>query len=154
SIRANQYNVICNLQRFGSTGLLTWLSKSKVKIGFRKNPFAFSFTHKVDHEIGNGKHEIERNFSLLLAYDKNGVLHKPKLYPSLIQKNKVDEIVGETNFYVFAPSSVWFTKQLPKNKWAELLMLKAKKGTLYLIGAPNDKPLLDEIIQISELDSC
>jgi heptosyltransferase-2 len=69
-IRTVKYDVVFNLQRFASTGFLTFLAKATAKVGFRKNPFAFSFTHKIAHEIGNGQHEIERNHNLLKAVVK------------------------------------------------------------------------------------
>ena len=60
-IRSKKYDYVINLQRFASTGIITAFSGSKIKVGFSKNPFSFLFTRKIKHEIGNGKHEIERN---------------------------------------------------------------------------------------------
>ncbi len=43
-LRAQQYDVLINVQRYAATGLWTAFSKAKVKIGFDKNPFSFLFT--------------------------------------------------------------------------------------------------------------
>src|SRR5690242_5886386 len=57
-IRKTNYDKIINLQRFGSTGLLTGFSKASERIGFDKNPFSFLFTKKVSHQFEKGVHEV------------------------------------------------------------------------------------------------
>mgnify|MGYP002149124051 FL=1 len=54
-LRAQQYDVLINVQRYAATGLWTAFSKAKIKIGFDKNPFSFLYTQKVKHQ--------ERSFS-------------------------------------------------------------------------------------------
>ena len=44
-----------------------------------------------------------------------------------------------------APSSVWFTKQLPKHKWIELCNSIPKEVIIYLLGGPSDKVLCEDI---------
>jgi heptosyltransferase-2 len=51
-----------------------------------------------------------------------------------------------------APASVWFTKQYPKEKWIELIKALPFEGNIYLIGAPADKSLADEIIMSADKD--
>jgi len=60
-IRAYKFDLVVTLQRFGSSGFLTWRSKAPVKCGFSKNPFSFCFTHEVKHSIKEHLHETERN---------------------------------------------------------------------------------------------
>jgi heptosyltransferase-2 len=60
-IRREKYNLVVNLQRFASMGLLTALSAAEQTIGFNKNPFSTFFSKAVPHIIGDSKHEIERN---------------------------------------------------------------------------------------------
>lgn len=151
-IKSRQYDLLFNLQRFGSSGYITWRSKAKVKVGFKKNPFAFCFDHKLPHEIGSGKHEIERNQELLKVLG-DFTLEKPKLYPSNEAIEKVDEILGSKETVVLAPSSVWFTKQLPKNKWLELTALFDETVQVLLIGGANDQTYLQEIIDESGRDN-
>ena len=147
-VRSNRYDLLLNLQRFGSSGLITWRSGATTKVGFKKNPFAFCFDYKVAHEIGNGKHETERNHELLKAIG-DYELKKPKLYPSKASFDKVQEIVGEDKFVVLAPSSVWFTKQLPKSKWLDLIALYEDSVKIILTGGSGDYSYLQEIIESS-----
>lgn len=140
-VRKEKYDLCVNIQRFGASGFLTARSKAKTKIGFDKNPFSRFFDIKVGHEIGNGKHEIERNNDLIESLtDKEAF--KPRLYPSKENLNKVLEFKTEP-YVCIAPSSVWFTKQLPKEKWLELIPQIKEK--IYLIGGPSDFDLAEEI---------
>src|ERR1035437_2901081 len=80
-IRSNKYDKAINLQRFGSTGLITALSNAKEKIGFDKNPFSFLFSKKIKHTMSDGKHEVERNHELKKDFADNPFA-KQNLYPS------------------------------------------------------------------------
>lgn len=145
-IKKKKYDKIINVQRFGASGLLTWLSGAKFKIGFKKNPFSFSYDVKINHEFKDDIHEVDRNLSLLKSFAGNFLAKRPKLYPS---KNDFSSIEKYTsNKYVcLAPSSVWFTKQLPQNKWLELIeLLKNKDVNIYLLGGPGDKEFNQQII--------
>ncbi len=144
-LRKERYDLLVNLQRFGSTGLMTWLSGAKEKIGFAKNPFSFSYDKKVAHEIGNGVHEVERNLKLI---DDSGELVKPKLYLSEEVLEKVRSYKGEP-YITLAPTSVWFTKQFPADKWVAFLNTLQFDGTIYLIGAPSDAEACEHIISQS-----
>lgn len=148
-VRSNQYEIVINLQRFASTGIITALSKGKTTIGYDKNPLSFLFTESYPHVISTegGKHEVDRNLSLL----KNitGEVHeRPKMYPS----NKEDAKTAPyktTPYYCMAPSSVWFTKQLPFEQWVKLIKKKAAaepSSKIYLLGAKNEADYINSII--------
>lgn len=144
-IRQNQYDVVINAQRFASTGFITWRSRAKHKVGFTSNPFSFSYSKKIIHKTDDGRHEIERNHELLSAVC-DAVLNGPKLYPSSENWQELDILPAKENYFVLAPASVWFTKQLPDYKWVELTQKLDPSAHIYLIGAPDDKNFLDEII--------
>lgn len=146
TIRKNKYDALINLQRFEASGLITFLSGARIKLGFDKNPFSFCYTDKAKHEIGNGKHEIERNQLVIesICSKKDESFGLPKLYPSA--KNFEDTLKYKTKEYiVVAPASVWFTKQVPVNKWIELITETDSNKHVYLIGAPNDLAICEAI---------
>lgn len=136
-IRATGYDGMVNLHRFASSGLITYRSGAKEILGFDKNPFSFCFTKKVTHEIGNGKHEIERNHELIthLTDETPG---KPKLYPTPDDYGAIEEYVVD-NFVCIAPTSVWHTKQFPAEQWIRLINELGEHTRVYLLGAPSDK---------------
>ncbi len=143
-VRKNNYDYVINLHRFSSSGLITALSGATEKIGFDKNPFSFFFTKKFKHEIGNGKHEIERNHELIRDLTDD-VAAKPKLYPSEKDFDVIREIRKQKsesrNYVCIAPASIWFTKQFPKEKWIELINILPDNFFVFLIGSPTDHEL-------------
>lgn len=141
--RRRQYDAIINFHRFGSSGLITALSGAQASYGFRKNPFSFFFTKRFEHGIGDGTHEIERNARLLapIGVHDSG---KPELFPNGSQRRKVQAYQHDP-YFCMAPASVWFTKQLPKDKWVELIERKGPEATIYLLGAPGDHALCESI---------
>jgi ADP-heptose:LPS heptosyltransferase len=145
TFRKNKYDLVLNLHRFGSSGIIAGLSKGEKRYGFAKNPFSFLYTKKFSHEIGNGKHEVERNLSLIKEFGATENL-RPELFPSADDFSIADQIAGGT-YFCFAPASVWFTKQLPVSKWIELIDYYTQFGTIYLLGGKGDLDFCDEIIQ-------
>lgn len=143
-IRSREYDLVINLQRFGSSGLITALSGAKKKYGFKKNPFSFSYTKKFEHEIGNGKHEVERNLSIIQEFGAVST-KRPELFPTKAHFDKIKRYT-EKPYFCLAPASVWFTKQLPKEKWIDLIHKLAEQGTIFLLGGKDDTHLCDEIV--------
>lgn len=143
-VRAEKYDYVINLHRFFSSGLIVALSGAKHKIGFDKNPMAFTYTHKTTHiinEKGNFVHEIDRNLALIQSFTDNKSV-KPKLYPSAQDY----ESVKTDNIYVcVAPASVWFTKQFPEQKWVELINHIPENIEVKLLGGPTDADLCNRI---------
>lgn len=142
-VRAEKYDAVINLHRFASSGFIAGFSKAKGVIGFDKNPLSFLFTKKIRHEIGTGKHEVQRNLELIEHFTDNS-FEKPCLYPSLQDIAKVQKYIS-SDYVCIAPTSVWFTKQYPKEKWIELIDRMESSLTIYLLGAPSDMQACEAI---------
>lgn len=140
-IRSKRYDLVLNLQRFLSSGMLSAFSGAKEIRGFKKNPLSFLFTKSFDHQITtdlNSPHEISRNQNLIKDItDSNAVL--PKLYP------QPKPSIGNAPYVTMSPASVWFTKMLPKKKWIELIDRLSPKTKVFLLGGPRDADLCQEI---------
>ncbi len=145
-IRKERFDLVVNLQRFFSTGLITLFAKSKNKRGYDKNPLSFCYHKKSEHFIGKN-HETYRNFSLIDDL-KNIHYQKPHLYFTVEEIQKVQPLKSQP-FVCMAPGSVWFTKQLPIAKWAELILTIPDNIKIYFIGAPVDAALCNEIRLLS-----
>lgn len=141
--RIKKYDLVINLHRFGSSGLLSGFSKGKLRYGFSKNPYSFLYTKKFNHNIGDGTHEVERNLSMLKEFGAKQLV-KPELFPTASDEESVSSYKKEPYFCI-APASVWFTKQLPKSKWIELIERLGREKQIYLIGGPSDHTLCEEI---------
>lgn len=146
AIRGKQYDLVINLQRFAASGFLTAFSGGKVTVGFKKNPLSFLFTKKIEHLYD--RHEIERNHQLISWFTDN-VAARPRLYPSKADFEKTIPY-KTTPFICIAPASVWFTKQFPKQKWVEFLNIIPSPISVYLLGAPGDTALCENIIKSTQ----
>ncbi len=142
-IRESRYEVLLNIQRFATTGIIALFSGAKTKIGFDKNPFSLFFTTKVKHQVGE-IHEIERNQKLIEDLT-DGKAAMPTLYPSSGDYESVKEY-QTTSYLCIAPTSVWFTKQWPAEKWIELIQnIHHKVKSIFLLGAPSDHIVCESI---------
>ena len=151
TFRKKKYDLILNLHRFGSSGLIAVSSGSKKVYGFKKNPFSFLYTRSFEHPFGDGTHEVSRNLKLIQEFDAVS-LRRPELYLAKEQEEKVKPYkVGD--YFCMAPASVWFSKQLPESKWVELIRRRSEKGQVYILGGPGDKELCDRIIKNSGVEN-
>jgi len=145
-VRKKKYEKVINVQRFAATGLLTAFSAAGERIGFDKNPFSFLFDKKIRHVISDGGvtvHEIQRNNDLIRHFtdDNPG---KPRLYPSVADAAAVAKY-KKGSYICITPASVWFTKQYPPARWISFLNKFPLNLPVYLLGAPGDASLAEEI---------
>jgi heptosyltransferase-2 len=143
-IRGEKYDLLINVQRFLSTGLITAFSGAKITTGFRKNPLSYFFSKRYDHVIGDGTHEVERNHQLISEFTDQKV-EKPSLNISDSVKKRITGY-QEVRYICIAPSSVWYTKQFPEPKWIELIDLLKTDRRIYLIGGPGDAEMCERIL--------
>jgi len=131
SIRAQHYDRVINLQRFGSTGLLTAFSGATETIGFDKNPFSRFFTRRYPHRFDPNTHEVDRNAALVKDFTDDSRF-PPRLFLTELPFQPVERYV------CLAPTSVWFTKQFPESGWLDLLQALPRDLTVYLLGGRED----------------
>ena len=140
-IRARKYDLVVNVQRHFSSGLLTWLSGAKQKLGFRQNPFSWAFSKKVEHRWE--LHEVQRNQALIAHLtDEQAAL--PKLYPKAAARSFIEKLYPQP-YITISPASVWATKQLPLERWVAMLNKLPAQQRVYLLGGPNDAALCEEL---------
>lgn len=149
-VRNAKYTHIINLHRFGSSGLVTFFSGAEHRVGFDKNPFSYCFTRKIRHQLSDPGtdvpvHETDRN-QQLIADITDLIPATPALYPSAADREHVAPYQQDGPYLCIAPSSVWFTKQFPVEKWIELVNAIPHIYTIYIIGAPSDTGTAQQII--------
>ncbi|MFK8037592.1 MAG: glycosyltransferase family 9 protein [Crocinitomicaceae bacterium] len=144
-IKTSKYDAVISAHRFASSGYLTAYSGAKHRIGFKSNPFSFKFTYRPVHDLKNGLHEVDRN-QILISQLTDAVSVRPKLYCSESDFANVKNYQSG-DYVCMAPSSVWKTKELPKQQWLKLIQgFKSKNLTIYLIGGPIDALQNDYIL--------
>lgn len=144
-VKKQRYDLIVNAHRFASSGIICAMSGAKEVVGFDKNPLSSFFNIKIKHQIDpkNPTHETERNQKLIAHItDEHPAL--PRLYPA-----KEDfEKVRQTEAYVtLSPASVWFTKQLPAERWIDLISYLPKNLKVIYLGGPSDAALCNSIAE-------
>ncbi|MCF8461360.1 MAG: glycosyltransferase family 9 protein [Flavobacteriales bacterium] len=145
-VRSRKYDTVFNIQRYAASGILTAFSGAKQTFGYENNPLSILFSKSVEHRFGKGfenVHEVDRVLDLIGC---NATRTNPKLYPSEKDIVLVKEFQSEP-YITIAPASVWFTKQLPVEKWIELIDQIPNETKVYLIGAKSDSSISKEIIQ-------
>lgn len=137
-IRKEKYDKVINLQRFAATGFLTAFSGAGERIGFNKNPLSFLFDKKVPHifDLKTGRHEIDRNNDLI-SHFTNEDRSLPALYPSAEDELYIHQYTTKP-FVTMTPSSVWFTKKYPIEKWIDLIDQTAPTFNIYLLGGKDN----------------
>jgi heptosyltransferase-2 len=150
-LRKVKYDYVMNLQRFLTTGILSFFACSKVKAGFDKNPLSRFYDIRVKHAIGDGTHEITRNLRLVESLFGSDFV-RPRLYPA---PEHYESVAAHTagDYVTIAPASVWFTKQFPEERWLELIRRLPSDRTVYLIGGPDDRELCNRIVRQSDSKS-
>jgi heptosyltransferase-2 len=143
-IRGNKYELVVNVQRYSTTGIITTLSGAKTTVGFAKNPLSRFFTYKIAHYMGNGQaqpHEVERNHKLIERW-VNHSTSKPRLYPT---KDDFDAVKTTIPYFCLAPTSVWYTKQFPIENWIKLINELPHDHQVYLLGGGGDRSICESI---------
>lgn len=145
SIRKRHYDVVVNVQRFAATGWICLRSGAKETIGFDKNPFSRFFSRRIPHEISaeNYLYEADRN-QRLIAHLTDEETAPTRLYPSDSDEQAVEELKGQP-YLTISPSSLWGTKQYPKERWIQLIQSADLHYQIHLLGSKRDFPLCEEI---------
>lgn len=147
-VRSRKYDAVYNVQRYAASGMLTAFSGAKLKVGYKDNPLSFLFSRTVEHRFGKGSenvHEVDRVLDLV-GNVPNRV--NPKLYPTGKDTATVASFKVQP-FITIAPASVWFTKQLPVEKWIEFIAKVPTDLKVYILGGKGDSEIAQQIIKSS-----
>jgi heptosyltransferase-2 len=145
TIRAARYDHVVNLQRHLSTAVLTALSGAGETIGFAQSPVSRLFSRRLPHAMSPaavGVHEVDRDLSLVAHLTGSTARVKPRLYPRP-QDHERTRIDGP--YVTISPTSVWFTKQLPAERWVALIERIDPGTRVLLLGGPSDAPACERI---------
>lgn len=149
AIRKRKYSYVLNVHRGFNSGFVTWFSGAKQKRGFDKSPFKWCYTESFPHHFStpndaNIIHEVARNQQLIASLTDEQAT-RPGMYPSLSDYQQIGAYT-RSEYICIAPSSVWFTKRFPPERWVSLVQALPSAYTIYLLGAKDDESLAQEII--------
>ena len=141
-IWSEKFDTIINLHRYFSSHLLSILSGAKFKSGFYSPLLSIFYTHTIKHQFAKELHEIDRYHQLVQPLTQSTHSFLPKLYPP----DHFPKNFNPTQKYVcLFPGSIWATKQLPPEKWIELIQHFSDEYLIYLCGSKQDEKLCEYI---------
>lgn len=156
-IRRHNFDLVYSPHFSFRSSLIAFFTGAKTRIGYQESGLSFLHTKRI-HRPRTGLHEVDKLFSLLDGVHSSeikGRERQPFLYPSSsVQESVKAELKSnsliEGDYIVIAPSSLWETKRMPEDKFAELIVrfLKETNFKLVLIGSKADEPIADKILQI------
>jgi heptosyltransferase-2 len=143
-IRAARYDVLVNLQRHLTTGMITVLSGAAETLGFDSNPLSRLFTRRVPYVLSatGTLHEVDRNLAVVAGLTRTTGRVPPRLYPTPAHFARVGT---DARYVTISPASVWFTKQVPPERWVAVIERIDPRVAVYLMGAVADAPLCERI---------
>ncbi len=143
-LRKEQYDLAISIQSSFTSSMIMVLSNIPKRLGFHRQKM---ITHTITHI--RGLHMRKRVLRLLETFSDNEYSADTELFWSMKEDKKVNKILGNTNGTVkvgIAPASAQYTKQWPKEYFAELIRLLEKNNIdVFLIGGPGERDYLDEI---------
>ncbi len=143
AVRRARYDVVINLHRHASSGILTALSLAPVRVGYASNPLAWRFTHRIPHRWGDGTHEVERHLTLLEPFLPSlDQRVEPALYP-LEEHIQEAKAVGAEGAVLVMPGSQWATKAWPEGQFARFL--DDASDRVVLMGSPAEHALCSRL---------
>lgn len=139
--------MVVNLHRFSSMALVAKVIGAPENAGFEGVSSFGLKTKRVEHGIGDGRHETERNHTLIAGRvgPFDSARDRPRLHPSGAHRTAVRSWPAEAA--ILAPSSVWATKRWPESHWSELVdALHEEDRDVVMMGGPGDDRLLESIV--------
>lgn len=145
-LKPSNPGLVVNLHRHASMALVSRWVGAPLQVGFEGVPLAGKAVQRQPHNIGDGRHETQRNHALLApwlgAFDP--IRHRPRLHPG--ERHVAAAASWPSGAVVLAPSSVWATKRWPEAHWSALVDELHRAGEqVVLMGAASDQSLLERI---------
>jgi heptosyltransferase-2 len=154
-LRSRSYDLALVPHRSMRSAALVALARIPQRIGFDRSSGRLFLTDTVRYD--RNVHEIDRNLSLLRAVTNAPVSRElPRLFPSDIDKKKVDklfvelEVARPETLVAIAPGTIWNTKRWLKERFSSLAVNLDEAGfEIVLIGGMADEALCNEIGTLS-----
>ena len=143
-VAVGSYDVVVNLHRHASSGVLTALSMANIRVGYANNPLR-GVSHIACNTVGAMEHMRWSETALLSPFvAKVKKAFEPRLYPGEAHVQEAEE-VGARGAVLVMPGSQWATKAWPEGQFGKLL--DEVTDQVILMGAPRERPLCDRLAQ-------
>lgn len=119
-LKYENFNLVITPHRYIRSSILSWMTGSPVRKGYRNAAASFLFTEKIPYD--RNKHEVEKLLSFVSGKEEKR--YEIELYPNKQDIKKVDEMLEKyqgKKLILLAPGSKWFTKKWPLEYFNEVI---------------------------------
>lgn len=151
TLKAKTYDVVVDLQGLLRSGIMTFLTRSPMKVGFARSREGSWYFYDKKIPDDRAVHAVDRNLEIAKAIGAaTGKVEFP-LYPDPMALDKAAALTGHLKEYiVIAPSARWKTKRWPAENFARL----SKKIHIpcVIIGSKGDREISREMLRYNAQD--
>ena len=119
-LKYENFNLVITPHRYLRSSVLSWLTGSPVRKGYKNAAASFLYTEKIPYD--KKKHEVEKLLSFVSG--KENKRYEIELYPNEQDVKKINEMLKEyegKKLILLAPGSKWFTKKWPLEYFNEII---------------------------------
>lgn len=141
-LKYENFNLVITPHRYLRSSVLSWLTGSPVRKGYKNAAASFLYTEKIPYD--KKKHEVEKLLSFVSG--KEDKRYEIELYPNEQDVKKVNEMLKGyegKKLILLAPGSKWFTKKWPLEYFNEIIgQLKNREDIITgIIGGADELAL-------------
>jgi len=144
-LRRTRYDLVLDCQGLSRSGLITWATKARRRVGFRDAREVGWLGYNVRHEVAPALHAVDRMLALLEAEGipalRDMRLYVPAAGRTFLTRLRRQLRIDDQPYAVLAPTARWLGKRWPAERWAHLVrpLLDRGIGRIFLIGSPAER---------------
>jgi len=155
-IQKQKYDLVFDLFGNPRSALITWLSKSPTRVGYRFRGRVLAYNKRVEPR-GDRVHEVEFNLDALRALGIPIQSAEPQFYFNTSDAKSMDAWIKQefesSDFLVgIHPWGSWEAKRWPLVQFAELAtrMVRSFNARVIVLWGPGEKKYAEEVCSLSE----
>jgi lipopolysaccharide heptosyltransferase I len=148
-----RYELVVDCQGLGRSGLITWATRARRRVGPRGARELGWLGYNVRHPVPRRDHTVRQMMALLVAEGLEPV-YDLRLYAAETDRAWWAERRGELGlagepYAVLAPTSRWRSKCWPQDRWSQLIRPLEERGLrrAVLLGAPSERDQVRPIVE-------
>lgn len=150
-LKMKHYNFVVDLQGLLRSGLIAFSTPATQKIGFADSREGSTIFYDKKIMTDKSLHAVDKCLEAARAVGANLKKVKFPLYVGDKEKNRVRELLGDTDEYiVIVPSARWASKRWPAENFAALI--KKASFPCVIAGTKEDRKISEEIIDLLNKD--
>ncbi|MFO0872770.1 MAG: glycosyltransferase family 9 protein [Phycisphaerales bacterium] len=145
ALRKSRYDLVLDCQGLGRSGLIAWSTGAPRRVGFADAREAGWLGYTVRHDVPPRLHTVDRMLALAAAEGATPIADMRLVAPPearlWLERLRRHLRFEDKAYAVLAPTSRWFGKRWPAERWAALVGPLVDRGfrRIFFIGSPNER---------------